>query len=1490
MGFADALGDAWDHIKAGTDNFAQAATAPIGAAFTAALGGTGTALNWAFTTQVPGTQAAGPALGAATQGAEWVPKAAASGALGGLERIGTGANAVTSYGISRPISTVFQQQSWNGLLTPDSWSQAWHNSRTLSPGQAIAVNVDQSLGVGPDVTQAKNHPFAPQNAPALQNYFQNTWGGKLSSGSIDFLLDLKADPFAIAGKAAKASTVPGLAIKSTDVEKSLDLAGRVPSPNIPTSLTPATSRQLKKSADVGKLVNRIVASSPDELQAMPELKAPNTSPLVQLFLKAKSDNPNDPKAAREAILDVLGTGWGDQHSYENLIDKRADLAMQMQVIASAPAPNVAALGSPQAQQAMLDAFEAARKQAQINIQRVIDQHTAVVGQFGQVVTDTGDAKVASTLPEALKAGQQSRAVNESWINGGLASIPIRVVSGSLAQRIPQHVNVQDANEGFQQLTQYLGAMKYTDPVIKREIAEDWIKAPDELSRVRVAERVRRRIVQDIGAQHGYNKAQLTDLLNAGEQRLAYTESGLRTRLYSAQDDNMPITLDDPDDNIIDSYHKPVLKSQMEHGVAVLDPRVVEREFKSQTAKTIMGGYNRYDLADVADAWLQRWGKLWKTTALARGAYSFRVQTDSQLRQMAHMETMAFLGTRWTAVKGVKTYLLSDVDKAGSSSFRNFFKQGDYQAALKETLTRDLGLGSQWNIQPDEMEAILSHILETNGGMADLASEITDTLVKKRRTGDFGITRPQDRKNWIPDYLRVVNRQAANSPSLQALLDSAGAVAPVAARVRSQAITGGDLWDEYRKVGKYHGTVEEYLNRVNGFIDHYLPHPDLQDAIAVNPTSGVPKVMDAHLVKRIFQSKGGAKPIAEPMDVHGEGYSLEHMAADSAAFEKVRNRFFEMAGSMPENVMARAPLFMYAYKKHLANALDNIPQNMLNAVGVENIRRNAMIQARKEMGRILYETSDQSNLAHSMRYLSPFFGAWEDTMKKWGSLMYDNPQYLERLRQMTQAPNAVGMVPGTGHALVVDDNGNRVDLHGNVFDAKGNRITDKNYESGSQYILLPRKLTSWTGANKLLGGGNLKLRKDSINSVFQGSPWWLPGFGPAVQVPVNHIVRQSFPKEVNDPIMKYVLPYGTTTDSAADQLLPKWVKTARNAFGNTQDFAQQQNIFLAEAVIANDHKPLNAKQLKAVDKKTRNYFIMKTATDNLSPVSVQPDAKYQFYIDMANQYKRDPTRADWLNDYMKDFPGYGEMSISLSANNTGIQATNSAFDASKKYAGDIKLNPSMGWMFVGPSNSGQFSKGVYDWQQTNAAGYGLNYRSKKDPQAAMDEFQTEQGWNQWSQFNTAVNLVLQQRGLHSTEQKGAEDLAKAKSAYAQYLTGQNPKWGQAYENADSGNATADLIQAASQFMIDHPETRTRPDMVALQNYIAIRTYIARQLIARPNSQITDTVDNGDLKALLDGAASQLAQNNIGFEQMYNRSLQFDKLTDATQWARLQVAGK
>lgn len=1444
MGFFDRVGSFFDSVK--DSDPADIAFSSIGAAWSAGQDSTsGFAKGLAGFDKNLGKYSGADAVSGAVAG------------LGG--DISKALSTAYSYGVARPLSTAFQIDTTGDYLNADAWNQAWNRSQDISPGQAIATDAERA-GMqfpgqrGGQAFAISDDPFSSANAGARKHFFENTWGGKVASGATDLLLNFYADPSVIGGKALKTVELARTTVK--DSERATLLSAGADTD--PQRLKVFGNKQDKTA----KLVDTIIAKPMHEIPAMPELKSSSDAgALAYLFQSAKDRNAGDPAAMRQAVTDILGTAWGDQRSIDRLTAQQQALADEMERLTNAPAPTAAA-----GKFTFDDNGQGALELYDTKAQRAMDSQMvklqAEKDRLGDVISSRASLavnRVGSTLPEKLTEARALTNMNESWVNSGLGSAPIRMLTGATNTRIPGQVNIKDASVGYTDMTNVLALMRYTPAADKQKLMNAWVKAGTQNDRLNVVKLMNRRMVMDTGKKYNLDPAAAKKLIDAGEGRMASIQSALQSRLYSSADDSSIVSLGDPDEDIIHAFDKPLLQSQLEDMHPVLDPRDVDKAMKVGTKGRVLDHFGETGSAvadtvggvrDLAEEAAMIFTKRWKDAALIRGAYPLRIQTDSQLRQMVHMETMQFMATRYTSTKGGVKYLLSskDNDKLG---FRNLFKEGDYEQALYDTLSRDVG-DKRFNLNEDDLRTTARIIAASGGGPADISNEITNTLLRKARgSGQWGSIDPTH-KDWLSAYQRVINQQIGNSPTAMAAL--ADDDIP---RLMAQVRKGGPLNKEWREVGQNYGDMETWLKAIIDTNNHYLADPAIRAQLIGK--DGKRGYFNEQQLRSIFNGKTGQ---AKRMPVHGEMFDVAKQGEIQARYNKTREGLFKFMADAPETILARAPLFMDSYRRNVAQMVGRLGED-LTANDVEVIRRNAMKNARREMGEVLYDAAHASNMAHTMRYLSPFFTAWEDTMTKWTKLIYDQPQLLPRINALTQAPNDAG--------LIVDSEGNKVDAQGHVFDSNGERITDPNYQGRDQYVLLPKKLTSWIPR---VGEGQIKVRKDSINSVFQGQPYWLPGFGPMVQVPVNKIVRDSFPKEADDPIMQYVLPYGTTTDSAVTQLLPKWVKTARNAFGTSQDFANQNAIFLAEATIdARDGGP--PVDLDKIKNKTRQYFILKAVMDFNSPVSIAPDPKYQLYIDKAHAYQADPNRTDWQADFLKDFPGFFEMSMSLSANNTGVVATNAAQDGSVKYRKDIQLHPELGWMFLGPANApGPFSGGVYDWQLTNSAGKGLNFRGKKDPQVALEQTQAEKGWIQWNAFNTAVHLELDKRGLHSTRQKGAEDLQYAVGAYKEALGTQNPAWSTAQQKISSGGA-GELIKSATDFMAKHPEVRNRPDMVALSQYIKIRQAVKDVLATRSNTSLDY---NPDMQYVLDVVTAQLNANNVGFEAMFNRALQFDNLQD------------
>jgi len=577
----------------------------------------------------------------------------------------------------------------------------------------------------------------------------------------------------------------------------------------------------------------------------------------------------------------------------------------------------------------------------------------------------------------------------------------------------------------------------------------------------------------------------------------------------------------------------------------------------------------------------------------------------------------------------------------------------------------------------------------------------------------------------------------------------------------------------------------------------------------------------------------------------------------------RNWWFRFASDAPESVMGRHPFYDYRFREHMKALVDRHPDETLDGPALDQIRRTAGNLARKDVANTLFDVSKQSGMAHSAALFSPFFSAWEDTMKKWGGLFYQDPSRAMHFAQGWEGFNNQTVAP------LVDSNGYRVTADGKHVDKDGKEVAT-NLRGQGEYLVLP---SSWMpGFGK---GSHVKVSKNSFNLIFQGQPWWLPGPGPLASVPANEIVRRAFPTEESNPVLKYLLPYGTTTDSVPTQLMPNWWKQARSAFGGTQDYANTYALLMAQEQVKKNLGQRDSTPTPAeIAKKTRNWYLMRALVTSSSPVSATPNPEFQFYIDKAHEYQKQFGQ-DWQTKYYNDFPDYFEMSVSLSNNETGIQATAQAFDATKKYRSLIAQNPEYGWMFVGPDNAPGFDQGVYTWQQgtSTSPGSSQKFRDKKDPAQAIADVEASKGWVEYNKASSQVQQMMEQRGETSLNSSNASDLKGLKQAYVAYLRGLNPSWSRAYDQRDEGKARA-MLRVASGAMAQNKGLAQRSDMVALRQYIDARSQLRDILKTRDK---TSLANNPDLQQIWDAYTGQLVHDNVGFEQIFNRSLAGDTLS-------------
>lgn len=1441
MAFWDKIGDAYNWVK-------DSAIPTVGGAFTAAQ-------HWATTPMGddnPVSNVLSPLRDLERQKLVPVTNAITSPGLNVVGQAGEAVNTAFSYGVARPISTFAQATGdaaqeggfsglrllWNG----DEWRAAWNSSQDVSPGQALVIQ----SGLAPD---GVTHDMTPEAVKAREKFFHNSWQGQVTSGALDLALNLGADPTMLAGKAIKTTAVARNTFKdAAEADKILKInAGEV---------KPTTIREAGLSGRMDKLFSQLDGKSSAEIMLHPVVKESDQAGVFASMFGAINEQVADEAARRAAQRNVYGAMLGNKASIDALKEQHALLANDLRRLSDTPIATKA-VDAP-------DAVAAANSSVPVEISEQADLIEQEIARLEAATSATGTVnRLAGSLKEQYRYSEQVNGLRQSTLNTGLGNMPIRVIAGATSNRLPGHVSAKNPVDGFSDLENTLRQAPWITGTERRQLLDNYVNAATDGDRQTAILKAEGAIVRSTAAKYGVDAKKARQLLNAGREEHRAIASQLSSRLYSAADDDKFIHIVDPDNGEIVAYSRPILQSQIEDNVSIIDPRRLDAALKgatqNRTLERVLGrlgddpkalataAYERAGSAQMlAVDGLTKFTRLWKDAALMRLAYPARVQIDSQMRLMTHMGTMAYLGGALGAAKAEGKHLLS-AQGSDKLSLRNLFKEGDYEKSLTGIL-KDAG------VYEDDIPTIVRKLADTDGGVADLAGEMSNTmLARARATGEWGYVEGTNAA-WAPAYVRAVNRQIRNSPVAMKAAEGA-TTDELKAFVQSNPAARRE-WLNLK--ASHADDLDQWLGSIQAHVDHYLPTAEMKAAVLDGGITG----------KNVDEWFGD---VAKRMRVHGESYAPTAKSPIAEWYEAKRGSWYKLAAEAPEATMARTPLYAYAFKRNLKDIVARHGgEDAIDAEALMAMRRSADRLARREVGKILFDTSHASNLSRSMRFASPFFSAWEDMMKKWSGLFYDKPWAGVRFEQAWDAPNDAG--------IVVDENGNRVDAEGNRYESSTGRKLDPKKDAvligKRELVTLPAGvLKGITGADKM------KIDKNSFNIVFQGDPWWLPGAGPLVQVPVNEVVKKSFPEAATNPIIAAVLPMGVSDNTVAEQLMPSWVRQAKNAFvQDSQDFANVQAMLLAQETARYNNGERGPIKAGEISDMARNWFILRAVTANASPVSMSPTPKAQFYIDQAHIY-RQKYGQDWQEKFYQDFPQWYEMSLSLSNNETGIVASLNAVDAAKKYRKEIADNPQYGWMFVGPDNQyGQtpgtaFNQAAYAWEQ-QSIGYGQSksFRGKSSPQEALAKAQASKGWIQYQSIMTKLNLVLEDRGLHSFQQKGAEDLADLKKQAEEILGSQNDAWRQDFLSTDSGKVV-NMLDAAKTAMSNNAELAKRPDMVAIGRYMQMRTAIQGILAGRPKHSLDDP-GNADVKALWDQGTSLLRSGNIGFEQAWNRVLQHD----------------
>jgi hypothetical protein len=1402
------------------------------------------------------------------------------------------------------------------IFDPNEWRKAYKGAQDISFGQA-------ALAVGRNVYDPKFNVYDPLQREAA---FKKSAWGKALSGGVDLSIQLVGDVTLAAGKGIKALKASELGVGTL---KNADAVAKA-AEDITKAQYGEVNRMTKVLDDFTKNDSAYAINHPMvKSSSNPGLLAYLLGDSVDLdetalILRSAMSDPaamDELRQSRRYITDALETARGDLSSVDEykLFAAPDDSGMipflndDPTVIADAKA-NYASL-------AENDKYFAKLME---------------IGQGGGALTRT-TGSLLQGAEDFITKGRATKFYDK--VNGNprvevFQPTPFhrlyQKISWAAGEKPAGLVDFNDA-DSYREIiatTAQLEKILKLDPAESKSILDSYIAARTPEERMIATINLESNALRQIAAKYGYDEELSNKIYNG--------YSGARkSALKSIKDNGFMVDLNDG------ILKVPQLESQTADFLPIMDFQLMDnllRRRSSELLKVIGAGKDSFfTVADVLQ-------DAFKAGALLRLGYTMRNGIDSQLRIAASVGSLATLRHLGPGVKNLINNSVA-VPARYIDSYRSV-DQGMTIKQVQDSSTKVLNelnqlktkigeLEAKASLKPDNIDidgelntlrllqeekvAVYNHYADVlsrkgtkdpkqrigtgsykvtgtdgevydlydafGGPLGDMFRKIassgnsferlvdsnTDMYMRKLKSKGIGQVRPTD-PAYFEQWAQTLRQQFGNSAVVNKII-AGDSIDDITKWLRNSP-EGRDL---RKRLALTSDDSSEYVNRINGFLDQYLP---LQSGLR----SKLKEITAADL-RTAFKD-----PTELPV-IHGHVLEEVLFNASQVKGREIINTAFKFLGTLPEDAWARNPLYVYLYRREAKRRLDVMTGQKVDRLTTQEqaqLMSQAHKVAQREMKGILFNIERRSNLATAFKYISPFFSAQENSYKTWLKLAAANPAIVNRGYLVWNSPNQAG--------LVTDQEGNEVPAG----QTTGNDII---------WVGIPKGLRDIPGLGSLTKMG---IPKGSLDILFQGGldMLYMKGspnvfsdifpVGPYVAIPVSEVVKRQPSLEDS---FKWALPFGPSKD-ALSGLTPTWFQRLQTRTAGLEDpaFARSyQLIWNTEQQRAkrNGRDPVPADKIL---KMTKDYWNMRTAANLIMPFAPRFDSPYKYYLDKSREYRRMyGLEAD--AKFLDDYPEFFSFSASLSSNPTNVQSSVQAVNNIKKFDGLVgelvKVDPRLVGLVVNDFSGYEFSQAAYDYLYGKriASDSPEKFLSSQSPADAQKRNEAEKGWIQFNRIMDAVDNELQDRGLSSTQQKGAEDLAAIKAAVIRKLAIKtdadgkpevNPKTGQFVQTAwyddyldSDGSKTNRVIVGLEKILSDEKfikSNRNNPTWKSVSAYLDIRKAIAAELAKREVKSI-GAKKNIDLKMIYDGTVNKLKQDDkLGFAYVYDRFLSQDLVYD------------
>lgn len=488
---------------------------------------------------------------------------------------------------------------------------------------------------------------------------------------------------------------------------------------------------------------------------------------------------------------------------------------------------------------------------------------------------------------------------------------------------------------------------------------------------------------------------------------------------------------------------------------------------------------------------------------------------------------------------------------------------------------------------------------------------------------------------------------------------------------------------------------------------------------------------------------------------------------------------------------------------------------------EDVDAIASTYARKRTAKTFYDAHERQNWATALRAVSPFAQATFNTLKRWGALSMQNPNFMYRtlkpIDALTQPGSAsiydiIGSLTGdkTMQSYYTPNNPAPTNVNGFFFsDSTGERRFAYPFVGPLISLFAPNtkglQMTSYASGLNIAG--------NSVN----------PGLGPmgslsAALLPHDYL----YEKNTIGDAARFIFPYGIPEGSALSRIFSSVAPTALNKVVGAGDEEKNANntALVMQTLLASGAYDMSktgdqARLVNDAGQIATRMGVLAGVFGSITPSTLQlnpqilasgdatGNVEHMLTLARLNDEFRKYTATDYnagLAQFVKDYGGTALLSVLPRTTTDGPVATDDIWEFRTEEPQAYTEHRGVIGLFFKSGAEAAFSPTLYQWQKASGE------RGTKDPQEYLQSVNRALGWMLW---DAGTNQIMQD---YPKNQQG-----QARALLREEIQNKMPGWtGRATDLGDFDNRMKQVRDA-----LDDPAIQTLPSAYWIGAYVKSR---------------------------------------------------------------------